>query len=134
MAVYQLRLHRSQRPAEEDHRLDRTAVVEAERMASMGVATLDMVEEEEEEGDLTTEEMIEDSVEVCHRENGEEAKHHQTATLASEGDEGEVTAVTGGVGEEGGGSRVRILMQRTVHTGSGYLIVAVQFLRPFSQL
>jgi hypothetical protein len=118
MVVYQLRLHRSQRLVEEDHRLDHTAVVEAERMASMGVVTLDMVEEEEEEGGLTTEEMIGDSVEVCHRENGEEAKHHQTATLASEGDEGEVTAVTGVVEEEVGGSRVRILMHWTVHTGS----------------
>jgi len=109
MVVYQLRLHRSQRPAEEGHLLVRTAVEEAGKTASMDVVTLDMVEVEEEAGDLTTGERTEDSAEVYHRENGEEARHHPTMTLASEEDEGEETVVTGVVEEEGGGNRSRVL-------------------------
>lgn len=122
--VYQLRLHQTQRPEEEDHLLDRTVGVEAERMASTDVVTLDMGEGEEEAGDLMTGETTEDLVEVYHRGNGEEAKHHQTATLALEGDEGEETAVTGVVEEEGGGSRIGVLQ-----TSSEYCVIP----RPGSQ-
>ncbi|EAT90115.1 hypothetical protein SNOG_01903 [Parastagonospora nodorum SN15] len=92
-------------------------------MASMGVATLDMVEEEEEEGvfdDRRDDRRLSGGVPSGEWRRGEAPP--RPATLASEGDEGEVTAVTGGVGEEGGGSReIRHLHRSKGHAIKGSL-------------
>jgi hypothetical protein len=78
------------------------AAVEVGKTGSADAATLVTVGEEEEE-DL----MIADSVEeVCHQGNGEEAKRHQSVSLASVEEEAEATAVIGGAEEEDDGSRM----------------------------
>jgi hypothetical protein len=76
------------------------AVVEAGRMDLVDAGTSHTEEVEGEEADLT----IEDLAEVYRRENGEEVKHHQSASLALVEEEVEGMVETGAVEEEEDGS------------------------------
>jgi hypothetical protein len=86
-AACQLRLHRCLHPAEDRH-LAHMAVDEAGKTGSVGVVISDMAEEEV-EADTTTD------LVVCRRASGEEAKHHQTESPASEEEEAEGMVGTG---------------------------------------
>jgi hypothetical protein len=97
--VCQLRPHHLQRRAEV-RLLAHMAAVEDGRMGLVDAETLDTVEAEGEAAGL----MIEDSVEAYRQENGEEAKHHQSASLGLAEEEVEGMVGTGAVEEEGDGS------------------------------
>jgi hypothetical protein len=92
MAAYHLHLRHCLHPVEGRH-LAHTAVDEAENTVSADVVNLDTAEVEEGAG--TTIDLV-----VCLLESGEEAKLHQTESLASGEEEVEGMAVIGMV--EGG--------------------------------
>jgi hypothetical protein len=87
MAACQLHLRRSLHLVEGRH-LAHTAVAEAEKMGSVDVVISDTAEVEQEAGTTT------DPV-VCLLGSGEEAKPHQTESLALEEEEVEGMAVIG---------------------------------------
>jgi len=80
MVVCRLRLRLFPHRSEEDLRLDRMAVDEAERMALVDVVISDSIGEDEEVVVLDT--MTGEWMEAYHLASGGEAKHHRIETLA----------------------------------------------------
>jgi hypothetical protein len=107
MVAYQLHLRPFRHLAEGDHHPAHMAVVEEGR-TDLEDAVISATAEEEEEGDMTKEGWTE----VCHRGNGEEAKHRRIESQVLAEDEEEVTAVTGVVeeGEDGSPSVLDITL------------------------